>query len=277
MGFPRPFFVLSRAPNPSARERRAWIANGRWVNPVSVGISTIRRLANWCLFGAYSPRRIGVPNFIETIHNEWPVIRGAPWSFATLFVAIFILLAGGIWFVTDKIYSATISGKDATIEAQKAQINSYKDKLSGATPEEAKAKIADLEARLAMVEPRRLSTEQRNTIVSILAEFGVGNSQVSSEMSCTDCAQYAADFEETLRRVHWRIMHTSVLGPPVASPKGLAILTPDPSNPLPEAKALADALVAAKIPFDIVKGAPGAPPMLPSMAVLITPRSTMQN
>ena len=36
----------------------------------------------------------------------------------------------------------------------------------------------------------------------------------------------------------------------MGSPKAVAIVTQDPSNPLPEAKALADALVAAKIPFD---------------------------
>jgi len=93
-----------------------------------------------------------VSNFIETVRKEWDIISGAPWSFVTVFVAMFVLLAGGSWFFVQQINSATISGKDATIEAQKAQIDSYKDKLSGATPDEAKAKIADLEARLAKVE-----------------------------------------------------------------------------------------------------------------------------
>ncbi len=87
-------------------------------------------------------------DFLNTIRKEWAVVSGAPWSFTAVFVAMFVLLAGGIWFFVQQINSATISGKDATIEAQKAQIDSYKEKLSGASPDEAKAKIADLEARL---------------------------------------------------------------------------------------------------------------------------------
>ena len=210
-----------------------------------------------------------MPDLVEKIPKEWPVISGAPWSFVTLFVAIFILLAGGIWFVTDKIYGATISGKDATIEAQKPQIDSYKDKLSGATADEAKAKIADLEARLAIVEPRRLSAEQRNVIVSSLVKSGdvtADTGELAHDMSCTDCAQYAADFEETLLRAHWQIRPSSVMGTAMASPKGVAVLTPDPSNPLPEAKALADALLAAKIPFDLGTN-PGAHPGFPSVEI----------
>jgi hypothetical protein len=192
-------------------------------------------------------------------------------------VTVVLVVGGVIVGFSEWIHSTEISGKNSTIEAQKAQLDSYKEKLSGATPEEAKAKIADLEARLGRMEPRRLFTEQRNTIVSILGEFGIGSSQLTSEIGCTDCAQYAADFGEILHRVHWRIMTNSSVGDLISSPKGLAILTPNPSNPLPEAKTLADALTTAKIPFDILKGGPGVPPMLPSMEILITPRSTMPN
>jgi hypothetical protein len=232
-----------------------------------------KRYSKYRLFGVQSPRRISVPNFVETIHNEWNLIHAAPWSLGTIIVAVGVVVFG----FSEWIHHATIDGKDATIEAQKAQLDSYKEKLSGATPEEAKAKIADLEARLGRMEPRRLSTEQRNTIVSVLGEFGIGSSQLTSEIGCTDCAQYVADFGEILHRVHWRIMANSSFGDLITSPKGLAILTPNPSNPLPEAKALADALTAAKIPFDILKGGAGAPPMLPSMEVLISPRSTLAN
>jgi hypothetical protein len=174
-----------------------------------------------------------VSNFIETISKEW----ATPWSFVTV-----VLVVGGVIVgFSEWIHSTEISGKNSTIEAQKAQLDSYKEKLSGATPEEAKAKIADLEARLGRMEPRTLSTEQRNTIKLSLAEFGsIGSSQITSAIGCTDCSQYAADFVELLERMHWRIMAlSSVGGDAISSPKGLAILTPNPSNPLPEAKALA--------------------------------------
>jgi hypothetical protein len=39
-----------------------------------------------------------------------------------------------------------------------------------------------------------------------------------------------------------------------ASPKGVAIVTPDPSAPLHEAVALAKGLAAAEIPLDLTQG-----------------------
>lgn len=214
-------------------------------------------------------------DFVEAIRKERAVISGASWSFVTAIVVV----AGALWIFMELIHSAEISGKDATIETQKAQIDSYKDKLSGATPDEAKAKIANLEARLAKMEPRRLSSEQRNSILSSLTESGgvtAGSGILSHDMTRADCAQYAADFEEVLLKAHWQSMPSGVVGAAMASPKGIAILTPDPSNPLPEAKALAEALVAANIPFDMGKSVKG-PPGLPAVEILITPRSTLPN
>jgi hypothetical protein len=43
-------------------------------------------------------------------------------------------------------------------------------------------------------------------------------------------------------------------GPSGRSPKGLAILTPDPANSPPEVAAIIDALKAADIPFDLKIG-----------------------
>lgn len=200
---------------------------------------------------------------LETIQKEWPVIRGAPWSFAAAVIAIGIVIAG----FSELIHHAEIAGKDATIETQKTEIDAYKDKLNGATPDEAKkqidnskARIADLETRVAKVEPRGLKDNERIAIKASLEFIGVSASNIvlSHELSCTDCAQFATDFGDVLKSAHWGFVPSGVMGAMMASPKGLAIVTPDAANPLPEAKALADALTAAKIPFDMVQN-PGPP------------------
>jgi hypothetical protein len=211
-------------------------------------------------------------DFVEAIRKEWAVISGASWSFVTAIVVV----AGALWIFMELIHSAEISGKDATIETQKAQIDSYKDKLSGATPDEAKAKIADLEARLAMVEPRRLSAEQRHAMASSFGNSG-GSIVLSHDMTCADCAQYAADFDKILKEAHWTIIPSGVVGVPNVSSKGVTIWTSD-IHLSPDAKALVDAFGAAKIPFDIIPTPPGQPqPAQYSgmVRILISPRATM--
>ena len=70
-----------------------------------------------------------------------------------------------------------------------------------------------------------------------------------------------------------------VLGVRAAPPKGLAILTPDPDHPSPEAAMLVAAFKAAKVDFDLQAGAdriPSGPPAFQSRevttALLITAR-----
>ena len=67
-----------------------------------------------------------MPNLIETIHNEWNIIRGTSWSLATVMVAVGV----GVFGFSEWIHHATIDGKDATIEAQKAQLDYIKRSLA---------------------------------------------------------------------------------------------------------------------------------------------------
>jgi hypothetical protein len=103
-----------------------------------------------------------------------------------------------------------------------------------------------------------LVAEQRRIILTSLTEsssrLGAVRISLTHDMTCADCAQYAADFAETLTTANCNFQPEGALGTSFASPKGVTILTPDPANPLPEAKALADALSAAKIPFDLKPG-----------------------
>jgi hypothetical protein len=184
-----------------------------------------------------------VSEFFEKLQKEWAVIRGAPWSFFTA-VAI---IAGAIWFFLSGINRSTLSAKDATIETLKAQNDSYKGKLSGATPEEAKARIDALEARISRVEPRQLSPEQKKIITenALLPAGACYALSIESDMHCIDCSEYAEEFSDIFSKAHWRIRTPMIERPSIKSPKGIAVLSPDPSNPPPAAAAVIRALKAA--------------------------------
>ena len=224
-----------------------------------------------------------MPGPIETLHQEWPVVKGAFWSFLILAV----ILVAVTWGFFTLIHGAENAGKDATIESLKQEVESYKDKLSGATPEEAKAKIADLQAkvtdlearldvRLTRVEPRRLTDDQRHIIsTSIAGRESSGDDHgtfLETEMGCTDCSQYAAGFSASLNDAHWKIVSGGFFGGSSTSPKGVTIFTLDPANPSPEAKALADAFTAAKIPFDLKQMTRPTPQGYPVTSIEISPR-----
>jgi hypothetical protein len=209
------------------------------------------------------------------IQKEWAVIRGAPWSLAT----ISLIILGVVWFFVAQINSATISGKDATIETQKAQIDSYKEKLNGASPDEAKARIDGLEARLARIEPRQLSDVQLARMSEVIkTAFGHYDIFIDKDMVCADCGEYASQIANLLPRDQWSIRMRMVGGPSQASPKGLAVVTPDPLHPSAEAAVLIRALTAAGIPFDVNAGGfarledLGKPNQSLLSEILITPR-----
>lgn len=77
---------------------------------------------------------------------------------------------------------------------------------------------------------------------------------INSDVSCPDCGQFAAGFEDILTRAHWKIAMGMVAGPGNASPTGITIETPDPLHPSPEAESLIRALREANVPFDLKKG-----------------------
>jgi hypothetical protein len=137
------------------------------------------------------------------------------------------------------------------------QVADWKQKTEKTTPDEAKARIDALEARVARMEPRAISAEQRAQIAKFV-QVPAGSTYVmviASDMDCTDCYQYATDFQGILFDAHWRHEMVRVMAHRGASPKGVAIETPNPSAPLPEAMALMNGLTAAGILFDLTQGA----------------------
>ena len=194
--------------------------------------------------------------FITSVLEEIKVIRHASLIFITALLVVGGLLAYGIWQAMDWRYSGVIANMNAELSSARTQRDEYKEKLQGASPDQAKARLDDLEARIRRWEPRNLSPEQRAQIakfVQVPAGFTYMVS-IGTDMNCYDCHQYATDFHSVLADAHWAIQSVLVARIQGSSPKGLAVATPDPASPLPEAIALEHALTAAGIPFERIRG-----------------------
>jgi hypothetical protein len=215
---------------------------------------------------------------LETIKDyilgEIKVIAGAPVSFVLASLGVVALA----WAAVSWAKNSIIDQLNGQIQLQDRQLTDYKEKLNGATPSEAKARIDSLEARLSRIEPRRLSSEQRNIIASLVdVPYGVNYIiSAQSDMPCGDCRQYLENFQDILNAAHWNIVQISLSNATAASPKGIAILTPDTNHPLPEASTLMTALLAAKIDFDLKTGLYSARDqsgkMISVAAILVTPK-----
>jgi len=194
-----------------------------------------------------------MPQWLIKLLEQWHIVRTSPVPFA-----IAVVIAGVVlWFVINWSYNAILASKNAQIELLVRQVDDWKQKTDKSTPEEAKARIDSLEARVKRLEPRTLSADQRKQIERFV-QVPAGSTYtmvIGADMDCTDCYQYAIDFQGILFDAHWSHEMIRVGAAQGASPKGVAILTPDTSAPLPEAVALANGLTAAGIPFDLAKGA----------------------
>jgi hypothetical protein len=218
-----------------------------------------------------------MPQWLIKLLEQWYIVRTAPIPFAIAVVIAGIVL----WFAIGWFYSGVLNSKIAQIELLDRQVADWKQKTEKSTPDEAKARIDDLEARVKRLEPRTLSAVQRSQIANFV-QVPAGSTYVmviGADMDCTDCYQYAIDFQGILSDAHWRHEMIRVMARQGASPKGVAIVTPDPSAPLPEAVALAHGLTAAGIPFDLTKGAELDPNGRGKLVagLLITPKAGAYN
>jgi uncharacterized protein YukE len=188
-----------------------------------------------------------------------------------------------------------VQGLQSKLGALGTEVQSYKDKLNGATPDEAKARIdtlrstvnrlqasvTDLAPKLNSLKVRSLSSVQRDAMTAILKSGGgsLYHFEIQSDMSCQDCGVFATSLLSAFPHPPWIITMAKVLGPSGPSPKGIAVLTPDPSHPSPEIALVTKALQAADIDFDLEGGAamyfqPGALQPIKTAAMLITLKLT---
>lgn len=207
-----------------------------------------------------------MPDLFGKIAQEWAVITAAPVAFTVVISAACLI----VWLAIKWSYQSVLDGKNAEIALLRRQKDDYKDKLSGASPDEAKAKIDDLERRLLLVEPRRLTTEQREAIVRVLSASATPSRvvDVAHDVSCSDGGRYGGEIASTIRRAPgWMIREPAVMGRGIKSPKGLAVVTPDPRNPAEAARLLIRAFSEAGVDFDVLAAPSGRSLMLPDVMV----------
>ena len=116
--------------------------------------------------------------------TEWPLVRAAPWSFATALLATLFVC----WGVLSYLKRNQLANKDAQISLLQTQLNEYREKLKVGSPDEALKKLAQLEKRTA----RNLTDEQQRTIQSAFEDAEPSlRITILYYRECFDCADYA--------------------------------------------------------------------------------------
>jgi hypothetical protein len=113
-----------------------------------------------------------MPQWLQDIIAEWPMIRSAPRSFAIVTVTSVVALGAAIWFALNWSYGAVLSAKDAQNAVLRERIAAYEQKLQGATPDQAAQEIIRLKAEVeALKNPPRDSSSlyQDGRIVAAVA------------------------------------------------------------------------------------------------------------
>jgi hypothetical protein len=171
-----------------------------------------------------------------------------PFLVAVLVVGILV------WRAVDYAYSTRLSNADSTKELLERQLQEYRDKLSGATPDEARARMDALEARFEAIEPRKITAEQRQKMAPILDRHKGACVVIASDASSTDAGILSRGLVAVFGASAWQISTPMVmgLGNPPASGIGLGVQ--DTSSLTVEESAVAEALKAAGLEYDLQTG-----------------------
>jgi hypothetical protein len=221
---------------------------------------------------------MGIDELTKAITGEWVVIAHAP----VTFFASLLVIAFALWKIIQWQYGAQLTNAQSALTLRDAQLQDYKDKLSGATPDEAKARMDALENRideilpqLAALSPRKVSKEQTQIMVRFLDKFPECWVEVASDAGSADADQMSKGLVAAFAGARWRVQTPMVMGVGNAPPSGVGLRVPDPVNLSPQQQAVADALTAADIAFDLQIGRvpsdwPGAPS--PVAQIILTTR-----
>src|SRR2546427_10941266 len=85
-----------------------------------------------------------MPEWLDKLGQEWPVIPAAPISFSIAVVAIIVI----VWAIIHWFYRRLLSSKNIQIEMLRGRLADYRNVLEGASPSEAAYKITQLKAQL---------------------------------------------------------------------------------------------------------------------------------
>ncbi len=83
-----------------------------------------------------------MPEWLDKLGQEWPVITAAPISLSIAVVAIIVI----VWAIIHWFYRWLLSSKNIQIEMLRGRLADYRNVLEGASPSEAAYKITQLKA-----------------------------------------------------------------------------------------------------------------------------------
>src|SRR5258706_3886288 len=85
-----------------------------------------------------------MPEWLDKLGQEWPVITAAPISLSIAVVTIIVI----VWAIIHWFYRRLLSSKNIQIEMLRGRLADYRNVLESASPTEAAYKITQLTAQL---------------------------------------------------------------------------------------------------------------------------------
>lgn len=186
----------------------------------------------------------------KSIWEQFVTVGNAP----VPFIAAVLFSGWLIWLAVRREYATRLANADSTQALLERQLQDYKDKLSGATPDEARARLDALEARIDAMGPRRLTAEQRQRMAVILDQHKGRAIEITSDASSADATQLARGLALAFNGSGWHTQTATALGIGNPPASGVGIIVPNPASLAPEQHAVAQALTAAGLAYDIQQG-----------------------
>jgi hypothetical protein len=121
--------------------------------------------------------------------------------------------------------------------------------------ERERAERLRLETLVNKIRPREIPKDHIQELAEDIANLPQGVVAVTSEITCSDCSAYGAEFENIFRQAGWQVHTASISGPGESTPKGLFLRLGANSK---IGDGLISALSNAGIPFDVSQSKLGA-------------------
>jgi hypothetical protein len=88
-------------------------------------------------------------DWLQKLHQEWPLIRSAPYSAISVLVVLLLVLVPLIWGIVSYSYSTGLFNKNAQLDLLRDRVAAYESKLKTTSPEQAADELKSLKDRLA--------------------------------------------------------------------------------------------------------------------------------
>lgn len=190
---------------------------------------------------------------INTFRSEFPVIAGAPWSFAIGLTVIGLL----IWTVVRWSKAKEISDLESRLKLRDDEIADYKRKLDGATPDEAHHQIEELRAAIRRLDGPKLTADQAGAL-AMAAARAPGNLEINCDVGFVQGRAYARALGEAFSAPGWQVYIGNVGGVEDIPKKTLTVSLRPEENRTDQDRAMIAALDAAGLEYECLYDAPMA-------------------